>query len=289
MHVKGVTIAGGGEPTTKIADYYDHLFSNSGCRLFWHTNGAGMDRFADRFRSNTDYVSVSLLSHDRELYRKIAGVNDDSQFERIIENAKFLCSSPDHRNITMQAKLLITREMVPFIEEYYRFYRELGFHRVRFSTVKNYEPGQNCGLSEEEKSEVFRKLCSLTGMDPLIAETVVYGIDSSLYRPSRCWVTELGLYATVEPDGRVFTCSQWCSDNSVCLGNIHQKPFKRIWNSERRERIAEQMSQKAAEGICNFRLCRHYLSNVAADLYIKNVLKPDNPALSCLSDRSPFI
>ena len=261
-----------GEPTTKPPGYYKLLFESK-CRLFWHTNGILLDAFFDFLSLNTDYVSLSLLAHTPELYSAIAGTRNGSQiFDTIVKNAKLLCSKQNYHGIA-QAKLLVTREIQPHLEQYYLFYKSLGFDKIRFSTVKNYEPGQTIGLTGEEKDQVFHTLADTIGIRRDLSYRIVYGAVERSYMPSRCRVCELGLYATVEPDGRIFPCSQWCWDSSVCIGNINDTPFDKAWNSERRREIIHILNNRMLSGKCNLELCRHYLSNAAIDLYMKGLIK----------------
>lgn len=285
MNVRGVTIAGGGEPTVLPPAYYSKLTDSSSCRLFWHTNGVLIDRYSNSILNNTSYISFSLLAHTHELYNVIAGTTGN-QFSQIVKNAQHLCTSAKYSHITKQAKLLITKEIIPYLDEYYAFYRDVGFSKYKFSLVKNYEPGQNNELSFSQLTSVFNFLVSKVGLTEKTAFNIVYGKEYKHYTPSRCWVAELGLYATTEPDGRVFLCSQWCSDNSVCIGNINENTLREIWGTEKHNSIIKELSHRAMCKKCDFRLCRHYSTNVAIDLLYKGYI---DPSTIDTDNKFPFI
>lgn len=287
MDVKGVTIAGGGEPTVLNQRYYKGLFQNNKCRLFWHTNGILIDQYGDELVKNTDYISFSILSHRADLYNRIAGVTGNTQFERVLQNIEAFSNDPKYNTISIQAKLLITKEMTPYLEDYFYHFNKLRLDKIKFSVVKNYENGQDSELSDIDKHIVFTKMTERLGINYNLAKKIVYGLSSYDYTPTRCWVSELGMYATLEPDGRVFLCSQWCFDNTVCLGNINYSPLKTIWYGEHRNRVKYELNSRVVNRVCNFNLCRHYITNIAIDLYVKGVISSKD--IPNIQTCTPFI
>lgn len=287
LGVRGVTIAGGGEPTTLSRNYYKGLFENNSIRLFWHTNGILIDKYIEELSKNTDFISFSVLSHRPDFYHLITGETSDIQFHKILENIKLFSESPILKQVAIQVKLLVTREIVPYLQEYYSFFHNLGLKLIKFSVVKNFEIEQQVELAKDEQKIVSDWMTSIPGIDLSLSQKIVYGRSIYGYVPEKCWVSELGLYATLEPDGRIFPCSQWSSDNTVCLGNINDAPFIEIWNSERRKQVKRLLNLRIQKNICNYSLCRHYQTNIAIDLYHKGILSYGD--ISANNNPSPFI
>lgn len=276
MEIKGVTIAGGGEPTTINPDEFKPLFESKKISIYLHTNGVLLHKFFPILLPNTKIINFSFIAHNTKLYNNISQKINSSQFEQVIANAINILHNDKFKEIQKQAKILVTRENFQQFIEIYDFYRNLGFEKIKISLVKNYEAGQDCEISIQEKEQLKSILIGKIGIHEQTANNIIYGLDVSEFVPSRCWVSELGLYATVEPDGRVFHCSQWNTDNSVCLGNVNHQSFQSIWYASTRSQIVENLNQRAQMKKCNFKLCRHYMTNIAIDLMLNGKISSEN-------------
>lgn len=281
MDIKGITLAGGGEPTIIPPQKLHGLFCGP-YKVFIHTNGVLIDRYFDVLLPNTLYVSFSVIAHDPLLYSVISG-SSSQQFNTIINNIKKICKiyAP---SMTRQAKILISRDNVLYLERMANLYQNLGLDKIRYSIVKNYESNQNNEIDERSKSQVFHYLTT-QNISEYVAKNIVWGSELHAITPTKCWICELGMYGTLEPDGKVFCCSQWSNDDSVCIGNIHESSYLNIWKSQRHYEVLKELNNRCANGRCNPITCRHYSSNVAIELLLTGIL----PYKRNDTDSFPFI
>lgn len=277
LNVKGVSVAGGGEPLLYRGPIIENLFlsTNLSFKIGLHTNGVLLEKtLIDRiFRSgNVSYINVSVVAHTPQLYRKVCGMSH-KQFYKIknnITDAIKLNVLTDSKT-SFGVKILLCRENFYFATEMFNFFKNIGVENIMVRCVGNFEHGQDVELFPEQISYLIAVFKEIGMSNDQIA--AVTGCNSeSVPIPSRCWICALQYTAGVDPDGEVYLCSPW-SRKEYSIGNINQLDISEIWSSDKHKEVASNLNDNLRSGKCNPLLCRHYHSNLAIDAFVSGLIK----------------
>ena len=278
LEVKGISVAGGGEPLVYKGPIAKNLFlrNNSPFKIGIHTNGVLLERILNGRifeNGNIAYINVSVVAHTPKLYAKVCKVSGKQFFriERNILDAIELKNSTGS-NIEIGAKILLCRENFSFVFEIFNYFKNIGLDNILIRCVGNFEPGQDVELLPEQINHLKNVFKNNLGMsDDQI--TVVTGSNPDILpMPSRCWICALQYTAGVDPDGETYLCSPW-SRKEYSIGNINQSNLRDIWGSDRHKQVATMLNKNLRSGKCNPLLCRHYYSNLAIDAFVAGLIE----------------
>ena len=283
MGVKGVSIAGGGEPLSFNHKFLKIFFTQSSIpyKIGIHTNGYFLDNFITKDIveiGNLSYVNVSVFSHNAELYKKIAN-SDKQQFYRIENNIKKCISFSGINKPAFGVKILICRENYKVIDEIVNYYKDLGVDNVLLRCVGNFEPDQDVELSTSQIVETNNILKTKLRLNEEQINGIIGKPKRFPPRPSRCWIAALQYTAGIDPDGEIYICSPW-SQKDYSLGNVNNTKFSYIWGGERHIEVIYKLNENLILGRCNPLTCRHYYSNLAIDAYINGEISLKNQELN---------
>ena len=278
LGVRGVSIAGGGEPLTYPQGVLYELLANkeNTFKIGLHTNGVLLDRILTSdilYSQSIDYINVSVIAHTPSLYSKVCGA-DEEQFKHVENNLKLALKYQKQFDTfpTFGVKVLLSRSNYKYVSELYSYFYNLGITNILLRCVGNFEENQDVELYDNQKAELINILKgSLHLTDKQINGIVNANDNEGLPIPSRCWINALQYTAGIDPDGKVFLCSQW-SREGFEIGNVNEKEFIDIWNSERHAQIVEKLNCKLKCGECSPLSCRHYYTNLAIDAYVMGMI-----------------
>lgn len=279
LNVRGVSIAGGGEPLLYNKPALRMLLTadHPSYRIGIHTNGVLLDTLlVDEIieSRNIQYINVSVVAHNEALY-KIITEGDKNQFcvvERNIKQALQIASEvPDFP--TFGVKILINRENYRYVAEIKEYFESLGVRNVLLRCVGNFEPGQDVELTDQQYEELIQTLNEGLHLPKEQIQAITGKAEYLPSVPSRCWIMALQYTAGIDPDGEVYLCSPW-SQKEFSIGNVNERRFQNIWGSARHKSVAQKLSEKMQRGECNPLLCRHYYSNLSIDGYINGKIQP---------------
>lgn len=278
LEVKGVSVAGGGEPLAYKGPIAKNLFlrNNPPFKIGIHTNGVLLKKILNEriFKNgNIAYINVSVVAHTPKLYTKVCNASGKQFFsiERNILNAIELKKSTGSSTET-GVKILLCRENFSFTSEIFNYFKSIRADNILIRCVGNFEPGQDVELLPEQINylkDIFRNNLGMNE-DQII---VVTGSNPDILPiPSRCWICALQYTAGVDPDGETYLCSPW-SRKEYSIGNINQSDLHDIWGSDRHKQVAAMLNKNLRSGKCSPLLCRHYYSNLAIDAFIAGLIK----------------
>lgn len=278
LKVKGVSVAGGGEPLTYGREILNSIFSDKvPFRFGIHTNGVYLDKIMTKEILNTDniqYINISVVAHNEKLYEKVTKGNVE-QFKALIDNIKNVIDMENkyEKFPTFGVKILISRSNYKYIKDIYDFYKkELNVSNVLLRCVGNFEPNQDVELLDFQKKELMTILLEELGLPFSQVKTIISGgeaLEEKIPIPSKCWINELQYCGGIDPDGEVYLCSLW-SHYPYSIGNVNEKRFIDIWGSIEHRKAIELLESNLSSGKCNPLSCRHYYTNLAIDEYVRS-------------------
>ena len=226
MDVKGVCIAGGGEPTLNkhLQEFVEKISGK--IKIGMITNGIND---VSEYKEHCEWIGFSVDSATKQTYLRMKGVD---KFSQVLDNIRKTVKKTGKAEVSF--KYLVTHENLCEIDSACLIARLAGvndFHirPVSYKSTENYKDRTFDGISEQlEKS-----------IDDLKAyETETFKIRSTGYKFSR-GVQEkndfdkcLNVYAvTFCADGKAYLCPDRRGDEKMCLCNIED--FKENWLSKR--------------------------------------------------------
>lgn len=277
MNVRGVTIAGGGEPLAYPHKFLDKFLSEKNLKFKTglHTNGVNLRRALTQKilnSKNISYINISVVAHNPKLYSQITNA-PRSQFYLIEDNIKHAVNLKNNfvHSPHLGVKILLCRENYRFIKEMKKYFDELKVDEILIRCVGNFEPGQDAELSKKQTDELKKILYSMKLSEDKINS--VLGIRNKINKiPSRCWINTLQYAAGIDPDGEVYLCSPW-SRGGYSIGNVNKKRFIDIWGSKRHQKIILKLNENLIIGRCNPLTCRHFYTNFLIDQFISGKIK----------------
>jgi len=280
--VKGVTLAGGGEP---LVYNKGNLFlkltkENNTFSLGFHTNGVFLDKLLlpqITKSGKISYINISTVAHKAELYSRITRAGE-KQFYKIEENLKAAVQaySDSSSSGELGVKIIICRENYSYVAHMVEYFKKLGLENILIRCVGNFEPEQDVELLPSQYdsfSSILKNDLKMT--DSQIQAVTGKSPTSSPQIPSRCWMIGSGLNAGIYPDGNVCVCTLW-SQKEHSIGNLNEKRFRDIWGSDKHKEIVQKLNEKLLTGQCDPLRCRLYYSNLLVDQYFEQLRNADS-------------
>jgi radical SAM protein with 4Fe4S-binding SPASM domain len=273
LNVKGVSLAGGGEPLT----YSLKLLTEFLCqkeikyKIGIHSNGINLNKLLSDSvieSKNISYINLSCVAHNPDIYKKITS-QGSSQFYLIENNIKLannLKEKYKHFPV-LGVKILICKENFKIINEVYNYFKSLNVENILLRCVGNFEEDQDVQLSSSQNEELSNILINYLHIEKEKINAIIGRSDIILPKPSRCWIAALQYTAGIDPDGEVYLCSPW-SRKDFSIGNVNKDRLNKVWGGNRHKEIAELLNNNLQNNLCNQLTCRHYFSNLAIDMYL---------------------
>lgn len=245
------------------------------------TNGISLGKFMKRPDNPEDLASIKLLTlslyaDSPELHADIAGVNS---FEKVVSNIQKAISLKNKHglDVTVTGKILVDTHNYKRLPEIVRFYRELGLDAVGLREVQDYNYGGagqrpvSVELTKEQKAELAEIVSASSFQDKSLTN-FARTVERSLVKPmitKHCFNATDGHFACIDARGEVFTGNPEIGDEKFSIGNVLEKPWGEIWNSERHQEVIKLMDDMQIAGVCASALCRHVRANVGVQEYLE--------------------
>ena len=258
MHEKGlksVVLAGNGEPLIN-PDAVEIINGTKsiGVDVAMSTNGVlfGKEVAQESMKSLT-WMRFSTSAYSNERYQKIHGAKD-GDIDKVFENIAYAAEWKKKNNLktTIGVQLVLIPEN---IDEAYQLglkARELG---ADYYSVKSfgYQPQSNSGLKTEfnrkefyeQQEELERQIASLNtenfkGLYRFNRmEKVKAGSKGRTYHECHA----LPFYSFVDGSGDVWPCCTLMGNEGMLFGNLHEKSFVEIWESDQRKEVLERIRE----------------------------------------------
>lgn len=249
LGVKSIMLAGEGEPLlhNRINLMID-LAVDAGIKVAITTNGTLLHKLQDL--SRIEWIKVSFNAGTRDTYAAVHGTKP-SDFDLVVTNLRDAVKRKG--SCTIGAQMVLLPENQHEIETLRQLGTDIGLDYI---VIKPYSQHKKSITHQYEnfKPEIPE---NDTG---LIVRKAAMTTDAPSYM--RCYSTPQ-LWAYVQSNGDVYSCSAYLGDERFKLGNINSQSFTYIWHGEKRRKNIELM---ASFDISECRVnCRMNQANVYLD------------------------
>jgi len=265
-----VYLSGGGEPTIvkKWGVYADSLIS-SGVELALVTNGVAIGERHLKTVRKMNYIAVSVYSTKEHRYKKITGSNSfDQQFSLPNKIKDRECRA------IVGARCVLNEDNHDELYEIYCSAIDAGFDYIIFIPAVDYEDrGVSLELKWIESVQIdIKKMLdkfdhSRTNVMSLLKKKVSHYdndnyLDGMLVDSSEsCSAIKIGSSVFFNYDGGVYLCQPDIGNKELEIGNLNDKRFIDIWNSNKHHEIIEILNRRWSNANC--KSCRSIAFNKA--------------------------
>lgn len=240
--VKSVMFAGEGEPLLfKNLDLIVEHCSTIGINTSLTTNFVPLNKKSiKKCIENCSWIKVSLNAGTAKTYSQIHQTNI-KDFTTVMENLKFAIEyrKENNLNCTIGAQMLLLPENKNETVILAQKCKEIG---IDYLVIKPYSQHLYSETTKYENIDYSKMLHIKDDLDKISDENfnVVFRINTmkkyiEKKQPyDKCYSTPY-FWAYISTNGDVFGCSAHLSDKRFCYGNINEKSFEEIWESQKRK------------------------------------------------------
>ncbi|WP_455757097.1 radical SAM protein [Sulfurimonas sp.] len=263
MGVKSLVFAGNGEPTLHT-DTFDAivLAKSLGIDVALSTNGALLkDKHFDILAKNLTWIRFSFNGGSKENYEHVHQT-DGNDFDKVIENIAKLKEAKDRlkSEITIGSQCVLIPENKDYILEHAQRLKNLG---VDYFSVKHF---YNHSHNEFEVKDSIKSgfIDVLDEKSKLLSDNKFNFIVRSTRNLTskrvydKCYGLEFIVF--INEMGDVYTCFSHQYDKKTVIGNIFEKSFKEIWESQEKKDSIDYINNCITKNNCQPN-CRHHQIN----------------------------
>lgn len=233
--VRGVEYCGGGEPLCHpdIAAVFSEV-RKIGLSQGLLTNGVLFnDEIMQAFINAGNYVRISLETIDPAIYRKIRGTDDCAKvLENIDDALAYKEMTKSHCQISV--KVGISKDIG--IEQIQQLVDYFSSRKITSLQVKHLW---------DETGNYYNPLIEAVSLDNLKKHNlnlVKKVPPKKIDLKKKCWINPLQV--TIDAKGDMFLCCYYMNRDGHKFGNVYEKTFKDIWESEEHKKIMDDVDSK---------------------------------------------
>lgn len=204
------------------------------------------DRNSENFVKNCKWIKASINAGTAEDYEKVHQTKKE-EFRKVLSNFKKCVDIRDREkyDCTLGGQLLLLPDNKNGVINLAKELRDIG---ANYLVIKPYTQNKHGisrefeGLSydsmldlesslKEYETERFKIVFRRHAMNKLKDEKLPY---------DTCYSTP-NFWGYIMADGGVYTCQTFAGDKRFCVGNINEKSFKEIWESDERKKQLDFM------------------------------------------------
>jgi heptosyltransferase-2 len=272
--VKSFLLAGEGEPL--LNPYCVDLLlkaKENGIDAALTTNGVLFTpAVADKVSDCLSWNRFSIQSHDPKKYAYLHGTSEKDYY-KVIENIKHAVKIKKERNLKVKIGIqqILINENWDSILELAKLSKELG---VDYFTIKRFSKHQNNNYDVPEdlwkKSIPQMKEAEKLSDDNFSAIIRWNQFENQPREYTQC--IGLPFITQILATGEIYPCCQFFDNPKFCFGNLYEKTFKQIFDSENTKEIMKWIQEKYDISKC-MTYCRHHSTN----LFLHGILnKPEH-------------
>ena len=277
MGVHGVYFSGGGEPCI-----YPWLkegirkLNDNGVEVAIVSNGSLFEKYqiseiADRF----NYIALSVPSCIPEMFKRITGTEN---LDKVLNLPDAIKDRFGNKSPVVGARVVVTNLIADEVPHILATLQERSFDYAIFKAVRDYED-RGLGISDDMAKQLQAEIESLsaqgkldrsfTNLDSIFSYRKPYETDGI------CHINRMGLLAAVTPEGDVYPNICEIGRKEFLVGNISDKPFEKLWNSDSHCRVKDCSDAQWKTGRC--RDCRAISYNVRINGMVKDLPCKEDP------------
>ncbi len=280
LDVKKITIGGDGDPFIhpKIIEMLAYV-KNTGCRVDTVTSGAYFDerKIESVVKLGIDSLTISTLAVTPKTYVATHPAQKEKVFEKVKRSIALLSELKAKSKQTLPYLTLVDVicNLNYFeIDKMINLARETGAEAVGFKRMSVIPDTKSLLLTESQSKELKEKLKAAKekadrfGIKTNIEKYQAFllsGIQtghytSKIYSKIPCYIG--WLYSRILTNGDVVPC---CGCYGNPIGNLHNSPFSKIWNSKEYQRFRIKsrniVKDPSITKECSCRSCVHFAMN----------------------------
>ena len=256
LGIKSIMYAGEGEPFLhpEMVSIIEHT-KESGIDVALTTNGVLLRKETiERVLINTEWIKVSINGGTRETYAKTHRSKPED-FDKVIENLSFAAKIRNDKGY----KCAIGMQLVLLPENYLevvslaKIASDIG---MDYFVIKPYSQHPQSKISQystikysdfEYLSEELEKVKS-DKFNVIFRSNAMKKWDNNYRNYEQCLA--LPFWSYIDAGGNVWGCSIYLGDNRFKYGNIYERSFKDIWESEERQNSLRWVEEKLDVSRC---------------------------------------
>jgi GTP 3',8-cyclase len=256
LGLKSIMYAGEGEPFLhpEMVSIIEHT-KESGIDVALTTNGVLLkEEVVERVLINTEWIKVSINAGTRETYARIHRSKPED-FDKVVENMSFAAKIKNDKSykcvLGMQLVLLPENQHeVVFLA---KLARDIG---MDYFVIKPYSqhPQSKTNKYSTVKYSGFAYLAeeldnvNSDSFDVVFRSNAMGKWDNNHRNYEKCLA--LPFWSYIDAGGNVWGCSIYLGDDRFKYGNIYDKTFKDIWESETRQGSLSWVEKKLDVSRC---------------------------------------
>lgn len=249
MGTKAITFSGGGEPLCypHICDALE-IVNKNGIDYAMITNGQALLERERVALANASWVRISLDSVNKEMYKKIRGVDT---YPIVMNNiSKF--AKEKNVDCTLGVNFVTTKDNYKSIYELCGILAEMGVNNVKISPLMVKGAPEYHEEIKGEVEEQIRKVkeeivnSNFTLIDKYTDDASMDTDFKKTY--SCCYIKEI--FTVIGADSKVYYCHQRAYTKDGEIGDLTNQSFRKLWLSEETIQKFQKMN---AQKECNFR------------------------------------
>ncbi len=275
LGLKSVMYAGEGEPLLhkRIAEITEHT-KKSGIDVAFTTNAVLLSKaMSEKILPYTEWIKVSINAGSRESYSKIHRAKPED-FDKVIKNMTDAVKVREENGYScaLGMQMVLLPDNANTVLDLAKTAKDIG---IDYLVIKPYSH-QDLSKTEDYKDIRYEKYLTLAdqlkkfndkNFNTVFRINTMKKWDDGDRSYNRCLA--LPFWSYIDSGGGVWGCSAYLGDDRFLYGNINESSFKKIWESEKRER-----SLKWIEKELDTRDCRVNCRMDEVNRYLWDLKKP---------------
>ncbi len=248
--VKSIMFAGEGESLLHkdICEFIEKA-KEYGLDISITTNGVLFDKEkAERCLHHLSWIRFSLDAGIGESYSKIHGTRKED-FDKVISNIKEAVKIRNEKGLktTIGVQFLLISENINEAVRAVKLVKETGADNIQIKPYSHHPSSKNNYSVDYSKlewiEEELKKLEDEKFQVQFRKQTMKRIEEGRDYR--ECY--GLPFFALIDARGNVIPCNLFYNTPEFTYGNLNEKSFSEIWESEQRKKIIEKIKQRGID------------------------------------------
>lgn len=215
------------------------------------TNGSLLEQMGIfEVANHLNYIAISVPSCNAAMFEKITG---KPYVDRILNIPDKIRAVHGEDSPVLGTRVVITNLIAKEVPDILQTLKDRGFDYANFKIVRDYE-SRGLGVSDEMAQELRQEIAALKQAGKLDRRytnlETIFNYRKS-YQPVRtCHMNQMGLLAVVTPEGDVYHNISEIVREDFRIGNLHEAPLEKLWNSPEHEKVKKRSEDLWISGKC---------------------------------------